>query len=362
MNRPKATEILPPLWAWRIGLAAAVVLALFLLWAVRGVLWAFALSWIIAYILEPLVKAYERTRYFSRGTAVLVILLNFCVILALAASFLLPALVDQAVALWESIPSWRTRIDTYLVANEGRIPSGVSQAIHRTIDAIEIKGPEMVLAFVHATWTTFLGSAFGLLGMLLEGLLFGCVVVYLMNDYEKIGRAILDLVPARRRGGLRDLLEDLDEQMRTLLRGQFIVALCLALIYIVGWSLSGLHFAVLLGLLTGLSYFVPYVGPAVGIAIVSLIAVLQGGDQAGRVLGVWATFVVAVIVENLYLVPKILGRHSGLGPVAVLFAISVGGTLLGGLGIILALPAAIVVKVFLVRLLEAYRSSALYEG
>lgn len=361
MTRPRASEILPPVWAWRLGLATAVVASVWLLYAVRGVLWAFAIAWMIAYILEPLVKAYERTRYFTRGTAVLVILLNFCMLLVLAASFVLPMVVEQMIELWNSIPMWRTRLDLYLVAHEGRIPPFVKDAVYSTLDAVEEKGPKFILAFVQNTWTSFLGSAFGLLGMLLEGLLFACVVVYLMHDYERLGQVAMDLVPPRYRKDIRAVLDELDEQMRTLLRGQFLVAIALAAIYTVGWYFSDLSFAVLLGLLTGIAYFIPYVGPAVGIAIVSIIAVLQGGDQFGRVLGVWMTFLVAVVIENVYLVPRILGRHTGLGPVAVLFAISVGGSLLGGLGILIALPAAVAVKVIGGRVIEAYKTSSLFD-
>lgn len=362
MTRPKATEILPPIWAWRIGLAAAAAVALALLWAVRGVLWAFAIAWIIAYILEPLVRALERTRYFTRGTAVLVILLDFCMLLVIAAAFLLPLLVDQSIDLWDSIPTWRARLDMYLTAHEGRIPPMVKASVHRTLDAIEMKGPDLLLSFVSATWSTFLGSAFGLLGLLLEGLLFACVVVYLMYDYENLGRAALDLVPPRHRKAVRTFVEELDDSMRTLLRGQFLVAMILAAIYWIGWALAGLSFAALLAFLTGLAYFVPYVGPAVMILIVSIIAILQGGDQFARFGGVWATFAFAIVVENLWLVPRVLGRHTGLGPVAVLFAIAVGGTLMGGLGVLLALPVAIIVKVVARRALDSYKASPLYEA
>jgi predicted PurR-regulated permease PerM len=137
--------------------------------------------------------------------------------------------------------------------------------------------------------------------------------------------------------------------------------LCMAAIYSVGLSLTGLESAAAIGVIAGLLGFVPYLGVATGLALALLSAVLQGGDGW---LPLWVLLVFAVghVLESTVLTPRIVGGRIGLHPVVVIFAVLAGGQLFGFVGVLLALPAAAAGTVLLRHALASYLRSDLYRG
>ena len=136
------------------------------------------------------------------------------------------------------------------------------------------------------------------------------------------------------------------------LRGQLLVMIALAIIYSLGLSFVGLKFAVAIGVVAGLVSFVPYLGLVFGIALASLTVALEP-EPLWQLVGVFATFTIAQMIEGSVLTPKLVGDRIGLHPVLVIFAVVAGGQLFGFFGILLALPAAAVLSV-IVRF--AYRN------
>jgi predicted PurR-regulated permease PerM len=118
----------------------------------------------------------------------------------------------------------------------------------------------------------------------------------------------------------------------------------LAVIYSAGLSLVGLKFAVAIGVVSGLVSFVPYLGLVFGVLLASMTVVLEP-DPLWRLVGVFATFTIAQLIEGSILTPKLVGDRIGLHPVLVIFAVAAGGQLFGFFGILLALPAAAVLSV-----------------
>ena len=143
------------------------------------------------------------------------------------------------------------------------------------------------------------------------------------------------------------------------MRSRLLVCLILGLLYAIGFSIIGIQSAVLIGFVSGLIAIIPYVGSAVALTLASLMALLQyGGDI--HVILVVGWYVLVQNLEGFVLTPRIVGGSIGLHPVTVIVALLIGGDLLGFLGLLVAVPLAAVVQVFVRDALAAYRSSPFY--
>ena len=166
----------------------------------------------------------------------------------------------------------------------------------------------------------------------------------MLRDWDFIVLRLGALVPTSQRDTVISLVRDADDMLGAFLRVQLLVMTALAIIYSLGLSLVGLKFAVAIGVVAGLVSFVPYLGLVFGIALASLTVVLEP-DPLWQLVGVFATFTIAQVIEGSILTPKLVGDRIGLHPVLVIFAVAAGGQLFGFFGILLALPAAAVLSV-----------------
>ena len=153
--------------------------------------------------------------------------------------------------------------------------------------------------------------------------------------------------------------------MAQFLRGQLTVMLCLAVYYSVGLSLTGLDFALPIGVITGLLVFIPYLGFGIGVLLAVLVGALQIlGDtlSLASVIGIAVVFVVGQIVEGFVLTPRLVGKRVGLHPLAIIFALLAFGQLFGFFGVLVAVPASAMLLILLRRLSSAYFASEFYRG
>lgn len=191
--------------------------------------------------------------------------------------------------------------------------------------------------------------------------LFAFVAFYLLKDFDAVISAGAELVPPRHREKTYDIFRKIDAQLRAFMRGQFLVMLCLGVMYAIGLTLTKTPFGIVIGLMGGVASFVPYLGLALTIGPAVILSLLQHGFD-GHVFGVLAVFLVAQLLEGTVLTPKIVGEQVGLGPVWVILAIMVFSTALGFLGLLLAVPLAATIKVLVVEALAYYRTSPIFEG
>lgn len=157
------------------------------------------------------------------------------------------------------------------------------------------------------------------------------------------------------------LARESSDMLGGFLRGQLMVMLILGAMYGIGLWLVGLELGLLVGIIAGLFTFIPYLGPASGILLGVIAALVQYGDWK-YVAGVLAVFGVGQVIESYWLTPKLVGDRIGLHPVAVIFAVLAGGQLFGFLGMLLALPMAAIANVMLRFAHERYTQSRLYAG
>lgn len=347
-----------PLQRWPFVLAVFAALAVFL-WLLQPILFPFVLGGLIGYLGDPLVDRVEA----RGGTRTLGVVLVFTIFgsLYLFALFLaVPLLVQQLDGLIGRIPllyAWLR--DVALPWLQTRTP--VAAANLPPIDwSAELVHNWQSLGRVTAdAIKRITGSGFGLLGWLANMALVPVVAFYLMRDWDDIAEQALHLLPRDWQRGTARMSREADEVLGAFLRGQFMVMCALGLLYALGLWIVGIELALLLGFIAGLASIVPYLGFIVGIGASLLAAWLQFHEWL-PLLYVGLVFGVGQLLESMVLTPILVGDRIGLHPVAVIFALMAGAHLAGFVGVVLALPVAAVIMVFVRHALERYRNSRLY--
>jgi predicted PurR-regulated permease PerM len=173
------------------------------------------------------------------------------------------------------------------------------------------------------------------------------VTFYLLKDWPTMLTRLLEEVPPRKRPVVRRLARKIDAVLAGFLRGQAWVCLCVGLIFTVGYLIIGLKYAVAIGMISGALKFLPYVGTVIAFVMAIASSVGQAGWDGFLVAGIMVTFVIAEFTESAILSPRIIGNRVRLHPALVIFAVLVGGKLLGIIGVFIAIPVFAVGRVLL---------------
>jgi len=202
-------------------------------------------------------------------------------------------------------------------------------------------------------------SGQAIIGWLAYLVLVPVVTFYLLRDWDRMVASLRDLLPRRYEAIVVRLARECHAVLAEFLRGQLTVMLALGVIYSIGLALVGIDLALLIGMLSGLVSFVPYLGVIVGVVVAGIAALMQYHDLAH--LGLVAlVYGIGQGIEGWVLAPMLVGERIGLHPVAVIFAVLAGGQLFGFFGVLAALPVAAVIVVLLRHFRKVYLDSQLY--
>jgi predicted PurR-regulated permease PerM len=342
--------------AFAMAFAAATVIALLFgllifglgkaLAFFSGVIWPLAAAGIVALILRPVVDIFERRLRIGRLTAVIVLYGVFVALACGCALAIAPAVVSQAAEFASTIPKLWVQASTYA---EQHYPEWVAYgrdhfqnpAVKQLVDGIATQAQELFAGMVPGVKSAVSGLR-GMVGFVL-GL--ALVPVYLFFFLRSTGDALAQVrsMLSFLRDDLRDDVVFLTREFVAIVvaffRGQLLIGLIMGALYALGFTVAGLKFGLVIGLAMGLLNIVPYLGTMLGLAIALPLAFFgEGGGLwlVGTVLGV---FTAVQALEGWFLTPRIMGRQTGLHPVAVIVAIVFWGTALDGLlGMVLAIP------------------------
>jgi predicted PurR-regulated permease PerM len=331
---PAPARSLAP-WMLVIG-AAAILLHL-----LQNVLLPFVIAAVTAYVCAPLIDRLSARTRLSRRLVALCLLLLLLALAALMGVLGLPPLVRQLQSLFTDLPGAvadfvRTMVGTHTIQL-----SGSTLDAQRLADLITAGLPREASG---AQLLRLLGwAAAGLFGFMLVWVLLG----YFLLDSPAISAGLLWLVPPRQRSRAERIWHELDPLLRRYFVGvAVVVAYAAAAAYLGLGLLLGLHHAVILALLTGVLEVVPVIGPVAAAVIAGLVAV----QQAATSLDVWAYAGYATVLRlsiDQLVGPIVLGKAARVHPVVVIFGFLAGGVLFGVVGMILAVPIALLVKVAL---------------
>jgi predicted PurR-regulated permease PerM len=344
INDSNSTSILNRQWLVRTAITLAVLVALYLLVRrLSGVLLPFLISFVVAYMLAPIVNFFQHTcRLKSRVLSIIVTILLVIGVLTGAVAAVMPAISRQANALSQSVKTYVSQWD----GSEYFSPQ-VNQRIEEIIQSIDIKtliesqeiqqGIKKVLPILGDWISSGVNALMGL------AVAFICIlyIIFLLIDYEKITTNWHKYIPTRFRDSIVMLISDLDRNMNAYFRGQALVAGIVGILFAIGFQIIGLPMGIGIGLFIGLLNLVPYM-QALGIPPCILLGLIQSAETGRPVwvvmLCIAAVFIMVQTIQDMVLVPKIMGDVTGMGPAWILLSLSVWGSLLGFVGMIIALP------------------------
>lgn len=346
----------------RLQWSALALGALWLMWLLAPVLTPFALAAMLGWLGDPSVDRIERTGR-SRNVAVTLVFTAMALLVVITMVLLVPTLERQVGILIESLPRYR---DWFLQTVIPWIEQRTRLELGVWLDF------EHLIELVRSNWesaggvaTTMLGylsrSGFAVLALVANIVLLPVLTFFFLRDWDVLVVRVASLVPRDHLPTALRLARESSDVLGAFLRGQFLVMVILGVMYGAGLWAVGLDLGLLIGIIAGLLTFVPYLGPASGIILGVIAALVQYGDWQ-HVAGVAVVFGVGQVIESYWLTPKLVGDRIGLHPVAVIFAVLAGGQLFGFLGMLLALPVAAVVNVLLRYAQERYTHSKLYAG
>jgi len=348
-------------WGGKIflGLLVLVVIAWFF-FALRGILFPFVLSFLLAYVLNPVANRLESIG-IPRGAAVGLIYLIVILVLVLAIVFLVPVLRGELQSLGANLPeykeklaaklhTWQVKLESYLpllknlgLAEEDiSLAEGIAERGRSAAEAIVKQVPGVISNVVTAF--TFL-------------VIVPFATFFLMKDGRSMKAALIRLVPNRYFEMILNLLWKVDQPLGGYIRGQLTEATIVGLLSILGLSVVGLKYFMVVGAIAGVSNLIPYLGPTVGFVVASLIALLTDGSM-GMVVKVAIVFAAVQLIDNVLVQPMVMSRSVRLHPLVVMIVVLIGSQVMGILGMVLAVPLTGVIKVTVETLRENLRGYA----
>ena len=340
-------------------LAALAVLVL-MLWLLSEILLPFVAGAAIAYLLTPVTDRLERlgvNRLVAALSIISLVVLAIVIVILLVA----PILGGQLSSFIDNIPGYVARLQS-LLSDPSR-PwlqkiLGASFSADKSIGDLVTQGVGWLTAFLKSLWSggRALVSLFSLV------VVTPVVAFYLIFDWHRMIRTADSWVPVNQRKTVRQLAREIDAAIAGFVRGQTAVCLILGSFYAVALTLTGLNFGLLIGLLSGVITFIPYVGSMTGLILALGVAVAQFWPNYSSILMVLGVFLVGQFLEGNLLAPKLVGESVGLHPVWLIFALLAFGYLFGFVGLLVAVPLAATIGVLLRFALHRYRESSLYTG
>ena len=346
----------------RLGLSWALVVAVVfgLLWLLAPVLTPFIIAAVLAYALAPAVGVLARRRV-PRALAVVIVELVFFLVIVALALLVVPI-------LFKELPLLRNQIPVLAQSFDERLSPWLAQfGIHVALDPASIKA--FMLKYLDANLEEWLGTALSsariggsiLLAVVGNLVLMPMVLFYLLMDWPNLLERMWALLPPRMRPSVGSFLQESDAMLGQYLRGQLLVMLVLAVYYSAALALTGFDLALPIGVFTGLAVCVPYLGYGLGLVLALLASALQFGTLGGVAL-VLLVFGLGQVIESFFLTPRLVGERIGLSPLMVIFALLAFGHLFGFVGVLVALPVSAVGVVAVRRLRTLYLSSTLYRS
>ena len=341
---------------------AAFAVLVAMLWLLSGIMLPFVAGLGLAYLLTPLADRLERigvNRLIAALLIVALMVLAFVLLVLLVA----PSLGNQLSSFIQKFPDYAARLQALL--SDPPWPwlkklVGVGEGIRneKTIADLVTQGTGWLTAFLRSLWSggQTLVSLFSLV------VVTPVVAFYLVYDWHRMIAAADNWVPLHHRATVRRLAREIDSAIAGFLRGQTAVCLLLGSFYAAALSLTGLNFGLLIGLVSGLITFIPYVGSMTGLVLASGVAVAQFAPEWTPIATVVGIFLAGQFIEGNLLSPKLVGESVGLHPVWLIFALLALGYLFGFLGLLVAVPLAATIGVLVRFALGRYRESSIYTG
>ena len=316
---------------------------LYLITVLRNALLPFLIAWLLAYMMQPFVKFFQyKLKLKSRILAIVAVIISASLIIGIAAALVVPSVAQEAE---RTLNLMRTHNP-----GEGHVPlipaSWIEYLenkvdINQLMELLSRENIQNAIKQLAPKVRNILSNTFSILFSITIIFVILLYFIFILLDYEKIANGWINLIPARIRPFAKGLADDVEQSMNRYFRGQSLIALCVGVLLSIGFKIVGFPLAVTLGLFIGVLNLIPYL-QAIGLipmVILSLLKSAETGQNFWIIFGSGLLILgIVQCIQDLYLTPRIMGKAMGLNPAIILLSLSIWGTLLGFIGLIIALP------------------------
>ena len=312
--------------------------------AIWSIILPFLLAGIFAYMMMPLVRFFQYTlRLRSRGLSVILTLLFLGAVVYLAVIFIIPSINAEIEKTLQVISGYSSGQDILMMIlprnirnylngglRWGNFPQQLS--FEKVLENVKLL-LDQVGGIINSTLSIFSWGLVFLIGFI--------YFVFILLDFENLARGFISLFPKTLRPTIRTISMDLDRYMNNYFRGQALIAISVGILLSIGFNIIGLPLATAMGIFIGILNFIPYM-QALGIiplGLASLLMAAQTGENAFVcMLLAYGVLMIVQIIQDMIIVPHIMGQTMGMRPSLILLVLSIWGYLLGFFGMLIALP------------------------
>lgn len=322
-------------------MAAIVLAVLYVVNYLSGALLPFAVAWLFAYLLYPTVKFVQyRMRVRIRAIAILITMLFVAAVIGLIVYFIVPPMIEQFAKLSDILVDWlqqSTRTDDFTAV--------IKEWLNEHQEELRSYFRSGEFSDILKTLLPKVFSVIGYTASVVVSIIASCITLmytfFILMDYEYLTANWIRIFPKRLRPFWQELMQGVERELNNYMRGQCLVALCMGIMFCVGFSLMDFPVAIGLGILIGIMDLVPYLHALALIptAFLSMLKAADTGQDFWLVFGLAVgLFIVVQIITDMVVTPRIMGKAMRLNPAILLLSLSVWGALLGFIGLIIALP------------------------
>lgn len=329
-----------------IRLSISVLLigtGIYMIYILRSVLLPFLVAWLIAYLLNPIVRfIQDRLKLKKRFVAVLITFALLIGLLTLLFVSITPLVENEVYQINNLIATYDLQSFTV-----NGIPLSVHDFIAKNIDFDSIRNvlskesASETIRYLIPTLENIVSNSISFIFGFTVVFIIILYLIFILLDYDKINKLWMDLIPHRHRAFVSRVTVDVERSMNTYFRHQALVCVIVAILFATGFQIIGLPLAIILGILIGFLHMIPYMHiiSIVPATLLCWLKVSQTGESFWVLIGlVFLIYLVVQCIIDLILVPRIMGKAMGLNPAIILLSLSIWGSLMGIAGMIIAIP------------------------
>jgi predicted PurR-regulated permease PerM len=335
---------------------------LYLVNYLSGVLLPFFIAWLLAYMIYPLVTFFQyKLKVKNRVASIFIAMLVLLTTLTLAFVVLVPPIIDEFGKVKELLT-------TYFIegTQQAHIPGTIANFIKENINMAQVQNAlneenitNMIRSILPKAWNIFTQSV-NIIASILATFIVLLYTFFILLDYEAIGSGWTDLVPKKYRETSIRIVNDVKDGMNRYFRGQALVAFLVGVLFSIGFVIIDFPLAIGFGLFIGLLNMVPYL-QLIALVPTVLLALLKAADTGENFWWILAcaliVFCVVQVIQDGFIVPKVMGKITGLNPAIILLSLSIWGALMGVVGMIIALPCTTILLSYYKRYIKKQEES-----
>ena len=348
------------------GIISVIIILgiLYLINYLSSVLLPFFIAWLIAYMTYPMVTFVQhKLKVKNRVASILIVMMSLLVLLTLTVIVLFPPIIDEFGKLKELLT-------TYFIegSQQAHIPGTVASFIKEYINMEQIQNAlteknlaQTIQSILPKAWSIFTQSV-NMIFSIFTAFIVLLYTFFILLDYETIATGWINLVPAKYREMTVRIVNDVKEGMNRYFRGQALVAFLVGILFCIGFLIIDFPLAIGFGLFIGLLNMIPYM-QLIALVPTILLALLKAADTGENFWWILGTallvFCIVQAIQDTIIVPKVMGKITGLNPAIILLSLSIWGALMGMLGMIIALPCTTIILSYYKRFIKNQEESSL---